>query len=96
MPGVSGLSKYNKQADRKWQLIVGTQSHDLICTMTFCHIGAYGILPEASQEGMLRPYKSYADVTLFHYTVPPEVTRATWEFAAFMDNPKCPVKDVHM
>jgi hypothetical protein len=28
--------------------------------------------------------------------VPPEVTRATWEFAAFMDNPKCPVKDVHM
>jgi hypothetical protein len=64
--------------------------------MILCCIGAYGILPEASQEGMLHPYKSYADVTLFHYTVPPEVTRATWEFAAFMDNPKCPVKDVHM
>jgi hypothetical protein len=45
---------------------------------------------------MLQPYKSYADVTLFHYTVPPEVTRATWDFAAFMDNPKCQVKDVHM
>ncbi|GFG39492.1 hypothetical protein Cfor_00487 [Coptotermes formosanus] len=64
--------------------------------MILCCIGAYGILPEASQEGMLHPYKSYADVTLFHYTVPPEVTRATWEFAAFMDNPKCPVKDVHI
>ena len=59
-------------------------------------LGAYGILPEASQEGMLHPFKSYADVTLFHYNVPPEVTRATWEFAAFMDNPKCQVKDVHM
>ncbi|KAJ9580903.1 hypothetical protein L9F63_023918, partial [Diploptera punctata] len=58
--------------------------------------GAYGILPEASQEGMLHPYKSYADVTLFHYNVPPEVTRATWEFAAFMDDPRCQVKDVHI
>ncbi|GLH12908.1 Uncharacterized protein GBIM_17566 [Gryllus bimaculatus] len=58
--------------------------------------GAYGVFPEASQEGMLHPYKSYADVTLFHYNVPSEVSRATWEFAAFMDNPHCPIKDVHI
>ncbi|XP_066997236.1 post-GPI attachment to proteins factor 6 isoform X2 [Anabrus simplex] len=58
--------------------------------------GVYGVFPEASQEGMLHPFKSYADVTLFHYNVPPEVSRSTWEFAAFMDNPKCPVKEVHI
>ena len=28
-------------------------------------------------------YGSYDDLALFHYTVPPETTRATWEFASF-------------
>nr|CAD7260304.1 unnamed protein product [Timema shepardi] len=58
--------------------------------------GAAGVIPEASQEGLLHPFKSYADITLFHYNVPPEVYRATWEFAAFMDNPKCAVKEVYI
>ena len=40
-------------------------------------------MPDASQEGILKQYKSYEDVALFHYTVPTETTRATWEFASF-------------
>lgn len=68
----------------------------LDCVNTFCFTGAYSIIPEASKEGMLHPYKSYADVTLFHYNVPPDVVKASWEFAAFMDDPSCPVIDVHM
>nr|CAD7423182.1 unnamed protein product [Timema monikensis] len=64
--------------------------------MTTVHQGAAGVIPEASQEGLLHPFKSYADITLFHYNVPPEVYRATWEFAAFMDNPKCAVKEVYI
>ncbi|ODM99932.1 Transmembrane protein [Orchesella cincta] len=54
------------------------------------------ILPQVSQEGLLRPYRSYADVTLFHYYVPNEVSRATFEFAAFMDSRNCPVRDVYI
>ena len=43
----------------------------------------YGTLPDASQEGILKQYNGYDDVTLFHYSVPEETTRATWEFASF-------------
>ena len=44
---------------------------------------SYGTMPDSSQEGILKQYKSYEDVALFHYTVPSETTRATWEFASF-------------
>ena len=54
------------------------------------------VLPEASQEGLLRPYRSYADVTLFHYYVPREVSQANFQFAAFMDDPGCPTREVYM
>ncbi|XP_046426903.1 post-GPI attachment to proteins factor 6-like isoform X1 [Neodiprion fabricii] len=54
------------------------------------------MLPEASQEGTLHPFKSYGDVTTFHYTVPKEVFRATWQFAAFTDNLHCPSRKVHL
>lgn len=86
--------------------MLGSCLHRLCCLWTFqlklllivrisgAVVG--GVFPEASQEGMLHPYKSYADVTLFHYNVPSEVSHATWEFAAFMDNPRCSVKEVHI
>ncbi|KAG7164930.1 putative Transmembrane protein 8A-like [Homarus americanus] len=54
------------------------------------------LVPEVSQEGLLQPYTTYADVTLFHFHIPDEVTRVTWEFAAFMDDPGCPVREVHV
>jgi len=53
-------------------------------------------LPQVSQEGLLRPYRSYADVTLFHYYVPKEVSLATFEFAAFMDSPNCHARNVYV
>ncbi|CAG0890026.1 unnamed protein product [Darwinula stevensoni] len=53
-------------------------------------------LPDASQEGLLHPYRSYTDVALFHFTVPPHSFTATWEFAAFMDDPSCPSREVHI
>ncbi|KAG7206139.1 hypothetical protein KM043_003531 [Ampulex compressa] len=53
-------------------------------------------IPEASQEGLLRSFKSYADIATFHYTVPKEVSRATWQFAAFMDGENCPQRTVHI
>ena len=46
-------------------------------------VTTYGTMPDASQEGVLKQYRSYEDIALFHYTVPPETTRATWEFASF-------------
>jgi len=55
---------------------------------------SYGTMPDSSQEGILKQYKSYEDVALFHYTVPSETTRATWEFASFQDDPDCPVREV--
>lgn len=55
-----------------------------------------GTLPDASQEGLLYQFKSYSNVALFHYNVPSEVTRATWEFAAFQDDPSCPSRKVHI
>ena len=42
-----------------------------------------GPLPDASQEGLLWPWKGYASVALFHFHVPEESTRATFEFASF-------------
>ena len=57
---------------------------------------ALGTLPDASQEGLLWQFKSYSSVALFHFNVPPEVTRATWEFAAFQDDPGCPQRKVHV
>ncbi|XP_054006508.1 post-GPI attachment to proteins factor 6-like isoform X1 [Hylaeus anthracinus] len=53
-------------------------------------------MPEASQEGLLHSFKSYSDIAMFHYTVPSEVLRATWQFAAFMDRQDCPERKVHM
>ena len=46
-------------------------------------VTTYGTMPDASQEGVLKQYRSYEDIALFHYTVPPETSRATWEFASF-------------
>ncbi|XP_076619315.1 post-GPI attachment to proteins factor 6 isoform X1 [Colletes latitarsis] len=53
-------------------------------------------MPEASQEGLLHSFKSYSDIAMFHYTVPKEVLRATWQFAAFMDRQDCPERKVHI
>lgn len=53
-------------------------------------------MPEASQEGLLHSFKSYSDIAMFHYNVPKEVLRATWQFAAFMDGQDCPERKVHM
>jgi len=54
------------------------------------------VIPQVNQEDLLRSFKSYSDVTLFHYTVPKEVLRATWQFAAFMDDPTCHPRKVYM
>lgn len=62
----------------------------LLCKRTH----SYGTMPDSSQEGILKQYKSYEDVALFHYSVPAETTRATWEFASFQDDPDCPVREV--
>ena len=40
--------------------------------------------------------RSYANIALFHYTVPAEVTRATWEFASFHDRDGCPSRRVEI
>ncbi|XP_076760727.1 post-GPI attachment to proteins factor 6 [Xylocopa sonorina] len=53
-------------------------------------------MPEASQEGLLHSFKSYSDIAMFHYTVPKEVLRANWQFAAFMDRQDCPERKVHI
>ncbi|XP_043483098.1 post-GPI attachment to proteins factor 6-like isoform X3 [Leptopilina heterotoma] len=52
--------------------------------------------PQASQEGSLHSFKNYVDVAMFHYSVPKEVLRATWQFAAFMDGKECPSRQVHI
>jgi len=53
-----------------------------------------GTLPDASQEGILKQFGSYDDLALFHYRVPSETTRATWEFASFQDEIDCPSREV--
>ena len=68
----------------------------MILTFIQKEITALGTLPDASQEGLLWQFKSYSSVALFHYNVPSEVTRATWEFAAFQDDPSCPTRKVHI
>ena len=55
-----------------------------------------GNMPDASQEGILKQFRSYEDVALFHYTVPPETSRATWEFASFQNERDCAVREVHI
>jgi len=55
-----------------------------------------GPLPDASQEGLLWPWKGYASVALFHFNVPEESTRATFEFASFQDDSSCPQRQVHV
>ncbi|XP_034934133.1 post-GPI attachment to proteins factor 6-like [Chelonus insularis] len=58
--------------------------------------GASSLVPQASQEGALHAFKSYSDVATFHYTVPKEVYRATWQFAAFMDGKDCISRKVYI
>ncbi|KAK3885702.1 hypothetical protein Pcinc_010089 [Petrolisthes cinctipes] len=69
-------------------LLLAFYTHVVVCSVS--------LVPEVSQEGLLQPYSTYADVTLFHFHVPAEVVRVTWEFAAFMDDPDCPVREVHV
>ena len=59
-------------------------------------VHSLGPLPDASQEGLLWPWKGYASVALFHFHVPEEATRATFEFASFQDSPDCPQRQVHV
>ena len=66
------------------------------CLLLLPPAAGVGNMPDASQEGILKQYRSYEDVALFHYTVPPEVTRATWEFASFQNDPDCAVREVHI
>ena len=63
----------------------------ILCMWSSLQVLAMGSLPDASQEGLLEQFNSYASVAVFHYTVPPEITRATWEFASFQDRPECPM-----
>ncbi|XP_046406052.1 post-GPI attachment to proteins factor 6 isoform X2 [Ischnura elegans] len=75
-------------------MILGASMIENTLFILLLTVGGYGYLPDASQEGILRPFRSYSDVTMFHYNVPPETLRATWQFAAFTDNPECPPKKV--
>lgn len=59
-------------------------------------LGIVEAISDAYQESLLRPYRSFSDVAIFHYYVPSQVTRATWEFAAFMDYEKCIEREVHI
>ncbi|XP_063980870.1 uncharacterized protein Dhpd [Diachasmimorpha longicaudata] len=58
--------------------------------------GSHQLVPAASQEGSLHVFKTYSDVAIFHYTVPKEVHRATWQFAAFMDGSNCIPREVNI
>ncbi|XP_011300613.1 transmembrane protein 8B [Fopius arisanus] len=58
--------------------------------------GYYQFVPETSQEASLHVFKTYNDVATFHYTVPKEVHRATWQFAAFMDGSHCIPREVNI
>ncbi|XP_020281025.1 transmembrane protein 8A-like isoform X3 [Pseudomyrmex gracilis] len=57
---------------------------------------SYCTMPRASQEDLIHSFKSYSDVTMFHYTIPKEVLRATWQFAAFMDDLTCQPRKVYI
>ena len=45
---------------------------------------------------IIYPNRSYANIALFHYNVPAEVSRATWEFASFHDRDGCPSRRVEI
>ena len=71
----------------------------ILCFGFFSQLRLYtfmGSLPDASQEGLLEQFSSYASVAVFHYSVPSEITRATWEFASFQDRPDCPSREVNI
>ena len=68
----------------------------ILSSVLISRSNSFGNMPDASQEGILKQYRSYEDVALFHYTVPPETTRATWEFASFQNDPGCQVREVHI
>ena len=63
---------------------------------TTASIQCMGSLPDASQEGLLQQFRGYSSLAVFHYTVPPEVNRATWEFASFQDRKECPHREVNI
>lgn len=51
---------------------------------------------DAYQESLLRPFHSYRDVVIFHFSVPTQTIRAIWQFVAFMDDPSCASRNVHI
>lgn len=51
---------------------------------------------DAYEESILRPFRSYSDVAIFHFSVPQETKRAMWQFVAFMDDPSCVPRTVHI
>ena len=59
-------------------------------------VSCYGNMPDASQEGILKQFGSYEDVALFHYSVPTDTSRASWEFASFQNDPDCEVREVEI
>ena len=74
-----------------WEMSASSRKMRLVSAVVLAAVAAWpcgggsglNTLPDASQEGLLSQFSGYASVTVFHYTVPPEVTRATWEFASF-------------
>ena len=71
----------------------------LLCLQLFLQTASIlcmGSLPDASQEGLLQQFRGYSSLAIFHYTVPPEVNRATWEFASFQDRKDCPHREVNI
>ncbi|XP_044017374.1 transmembrane protein 8B-like, partial [Aphidius gifuensis] len=59
-------------------------------------IKATSLIPQAIQEGPLNSFKSYNDITIFHYNIPKQVLRATWQFTAFMNDKNCISRDVYI
>ncbi|UYV62172.1 TMEM8A [Cordylochernes scorpioides] len=53
-------------------------------------------IENAYQESLLHPYRSYKDVVIFHFSVPHQITRAIWQFVAFMDDPTCTQRNVYI
>ncbi|KAM7287184.1 post-GPI attachment to proteins factor 6 [Ixodes scapularis] len=51
---------------------------------------------DAYQESILRPFRSFSDVAIFHFTVPAQTSRAAWQFVAFMDDKNCPAEPVQI
>ena len=72
------------------------QASLLVPWLLLAQVQSFGNMPDASQEGILKQFGSYEDVALFHYHVPPEVTRASWEFASFQNDPECEEREVEI